>query len=51
VRELLEGQGRRVLFSTVPRLERYAQAFGAGIPIHDVPYGSAAEELLGGWTR
>jgi len=36
-----------VLFSTVPRLERYAQAFGAGIPEKDVPYGTAAEELLG----
>lgn len=51
VREILEGQGRRVLFSTVPRLERYAQAFGAGIPAKDVPYGSAAEELLGSWGR
>jgi chromosome partitioning protein len=51
VREILEGQGRRVLFSTVPRLERYAQAFGAAIPKKDVPYGSAAEELLGSWSR
>jgi len=49
VREILEGQGRRVLYATVPRLERYAQAFGASIPEKDVPYGTAAEELLGGW--
>ncbi|MDQ2707172.1 MAG: ParA family protein [Actinomycetota bacterium] len=49
VREILEGHGRRVLYATVPRLERYAQAFGAGIPAHDVSYGTAAEELLGGW--
>ncbi|MDT7659381.1 MAG: chromosome partitioning protein [Pseudonocardiales bacterium] len=51
VREILESQGRRVLFSTVPRLERYAQAFGAGIPEKDVPYGTAAEEIMGGWGR
>lgn len=51
VREILEGQGRRVLYATVPRLERYAQAFGAGIPIGDVPYGTAAEELLGSWGQ
>ncbi|HEY2205397.1 MAG TPA: ParA family protein [Pseudonocardia sp.] len=51
VREILEGQGRRVLYATVPRLERYAQAFGAGIPEKDVPYGTAAEELLGSWRR
>ncbi len=51
VREILAGQGRRVLYGTVPRLERYAQAFGAGIPDHDVPYGTVAEELLGGWGR
>lgn len=49
VREILEGQGRRVLYATVPRLERYAQAFGAQIPRQDVPYGTAAEELLGSW--
>ncbi|MGQ0480958.1 MAG: AAA family ATPase [Pseudonocardia sp.] len=51
VREILEGQGRRVLYGTVPRLERYAQAFGASIPAQDVPYGTAAAELLGSWGR
>lgn len=46
IREILEGQGRRVLYTNVPRLERYAQAFGAQIPDGDVPYGCVAEELL-----
>lgn len=49
VREVLEGHGRRVLYTTVPRLERYAQSFGAQIPEHDVSYGSVAEELLRSW--
>lgn len=50
VREILEGQGRRVLYTNVPRLERYAQAFGAQIPKSDVPYGCVAEELLTDWS-
>lgn len=50
VREMLEGHGRRVLYTNVPRLERYAQAFGAQIPHGDVPYGCVAEELLNGWN-
>jgi chromosome partitioning protein len=49
VREILTGHGRHVLYTTIPRLERYAQAFGTQLPERDVPYGSAAEELLRSW--
>lgn len=45
-RELLTEQGRYVLRAQVPRLERYAQAFGAPVPLDDGPYTEAAAELL-----
>jgi len=50
VRTILSGHGRRVLYTTIPRLERYAQAFGAQVPERDVPYGCVAEELVTDWT-
>jgi chromosome partitioning protein len=46
VREALTDAGRYVLATTVPRLERYAQAFGAAIPPDDDAYAAVAEELL-----
>lgn len=49
-RALLEGQGRTVLRSTIPRWEFYAQAFAAPVPLDDVPHGLAAEELLTAWS-
>jgi len=50
VREILEGQGRRVLFSTVPRLERYAQAFGRRHPRRRTcPTAARPTRSSGGW--
>jgi chromosome partitioning protein len=46
-RDVIAGDGLEVLPTAVPRLERYAQAFGE--PVHLAlgdPYGLAADELL-----
>jgi len=45
VRQVLTEQGWHVLAATVPRLERYAQAFGASVPTDDEPYRAVADEL------
>ncbi len=45
IRGIVEDSGHRVLRVTVPRLERYALAFGEPVPSRDVPYMLAAEEL------
>jgi chromosome partitioning protein len=48
IREALTGQGRRVLTAQIPRLEQYAQAFGAPVS-QDTAYRDVAGELLAGW--
>lgn len=50
IRAVLTDQARDVFAATVPRLERYAQAFGGPVPRGDVPYGLVAEELLTAWA-
>lgn len=42
----LVDQGRSVLSARVPRLERYAQAFGAPVTGEDVPHSLVVDELL-----
>ena len=46
IRGIVADDGHRVLSVTIPRLERYAQAFGEPVPAGDVPYQAAAAELL-----
>lgn len=50
IRELLTEDGRPVMATTIPRRERYAQAFGAPVTASDGPYVAAAAELMGGWA-
>jgi len=45
-REALTGLGYDVLTWTVPRLEMYAQSFGATVPGNDPIFGMIARELL-----
>ena len=45
VRGLVVTSGHRVLAATVPRLERYALAFGDVVPGDDAAYGAVATEL------
>ncbi|SCL21211.1 ParA family protein [Micromonospora aurantiaca (nom. illeg.)] len=47
-RDILTEQGRRVLATTIPRREVYAQAFGSPIG-RDEPHARLAEELLTMW--
>lgn len=51
IRGVLAEQGRRVLATSIPRREVYAQAFGAPLPIDDEAYGKVADELLAMWGR
>lgn len=48
IREALTDGGRTVLTATVPRLELYAQAFGAPVPA-DKHYAAVADELIAMW--
>lgn len=51
IRSLLTDQGHHVLTATVPRLERYAQAFGDAIAPSDGPYGAVVSEVEAGWSN
>jgi len=46
IRGLLVDQGRYVFDASVPRRERYAQAFGGEVPTNDDMYAPVAAELL-----
>jgi chromosome partitioning protein len=45
VRGMVAASGHKVLTATIPRLERYALAFGDAVPGDDPAYVAAAEEL------
>lgn len=46
IRHLVETRGNRVLRAQIPRLERYAQAFGEPVPPGDELYAAVAAEVL-----